>query len=82
MLQPANGARAAYLGTIIESTPEAPIAECLQASDALTTASIQAVLPGAYICVLTNQGRLSLLRIDSVEGYGPNSLRVTFATWE
>jgi len=42
---------------------------------------IQRVPAGTYLCVRTNDGRLSRVRVDQTVGPSPGVLRITFLTW-
>ncbi len=42
---------------------------------------IQRVPAGTYLCVRTNDGRLSRVRVDQTVGPSPGVLRITYLTW-
>lgn len=74
-LAPVNGAKAEYRGG---SPPGRD--GCATASYSTGEVLIKVPSPGFYVCVLTNEGRYSELRVYSGEDAG--SVRVTFTTWE
>ena len=82
VLRPVNGASAVPMGTPGTQTPVPLLEDCAQAEGRLSTADVPAGSTGAFLCVLTNEGRSSLVRIDWVDELGPYSLRIRFVTWE
>lgn len=77
LLQPVNGATAAAVG---ETEPG--LEGCRLVLDALSAGNIPETRVSLYLCVLTNDGRLSQLRVDEIGHLGPGSLQVSFVTWE
>ena len=74
-LAPVNGARAEYMG----GNPPGRDG-CANASFSADEVAIKVPSPGFYVCVLTNAGRYSELRVYTDGAAG--SLRVSFTTWE
>jgi hypothetical protein len=82
-LTPVNGASGTWRNLTGPGTPSPSLEDCARAVE-FTTADLPIGL-GDYVCVRTNEGRLSLLSVDSVDvdtitplfGIG-----IQFVTWE
>ena len=54
------------------------------AAEAFSTASValNTLPPGSYVCVATNQGRVSQFRIVGLSPGIPKTLTIAYTTWE
>lgn len=74
-LDPVNGAKSEYKG----GNPPGKEG-CVRASYSTDTLFLKPQSPGLYVCVLTNEGRYSEVRVYTDED--GESVRLTFITWE
>jgi hypothetical protein len=82
-LMPVNGSSAAWRNLTGPGTPSPSFEDCARAVE-FTAADLPIGL-GDYACVRTNEGRLSLLSIDSVDVDTTTPLfgiGIQFVTWE
>ena len=42
----------------------------------------EAVAVGTYVCVKTNQGRISEFRMNHISGGSPKKLKIGYTTWQ
>ena len=77
VIQPLNGTIAGSVGTQALS-----IDDCQSRIESLSAGNIPEVTPGNHLCVLTNQGRLALVKITKVTNPEPGvtSVQVGFMT--
>lgn len=74
---PRNNAKIAKVGTRSVGRDG-----CAKAKLGSTRISVSTLPAGTYLCVLTNQGRYSELKVLSNVGPSPGTLRVSYITWE
>lgn len=55
---------------------------CAAASLSNNPIPIEALTPGTYVCVQTNQGRYSQFRVNAPVGASPGTLEMGYTTWE
>lgn len=55
---------------------------CRSARMAPDRISLRDVPVGTYVCVKTNEGRISEFRVNSVSGGSPKTLTIGYTTWE
>jgi hypothetical protein len=79
-LQPVNGASNAYMGSPGPQTPPPALQDCAQLAEFFTGSF--PIGTGVHICVLTNEGRLSLVWVESGENSPPYRVDIQFVTWK
>jgi hypothetical protein len=84
ILLPLGGSAATFMGVPAQGTPAPSFTDCDRARDLFlpTLLPLWGPVTGGYVCVLTGEGRLSLVQIDAVPDYGPYSVSISFVTWE
>lgn len=76
-LQPVNGAMAYHVGK------ESPGFDgCQGLINRFSPKGVLVLIPGDYICILTNEARLAQVQIDKLNHLGAGSIRLRFVTWE
>jgi hypothetical protein len=56
-------------------------AGCSAASYSTTRAPLSAVPVGSYVCVRTNEGRISQFRVNAISAGSPKTLSLGYTTW-
>jgi hypothetical protein len=75
-ITPWNGTQIALVGT------HAPgLSGCQSASYSSNKIAIAELPVGTYVCVQTNEGRYSQVRIDAPVGPSPGTLSISYTTW-
>lgn len=74
-LEPMNGAKIAKV-----SLPGSK--SCLDATFSSSRIEIDDLTEGSYVCVITDEGRLSQLRVNMAAGPSPGVLGIGYITWE
>jgi hypothetical protein len=74
---PRNGARIAIAGTSSVGRDG-----CRQLSLSAQRINIRDLPPGTYVCVRTNEGRISQFRVNARVGRSPGELRIGYTTWK
>jgi hypothetical protein len=84
ILLPVSGATAGDLVVPRSGSPAPTYGDCEQSMGTLVPDHIQLWGPvaGGYVCVLTGEGRLSLVRIDAAPDGAPYSVTISYVTWE
>ena len=84
VLLPVDGSIATFMGVPAHGTPAPSFADCDRARNLFlpTLLPLWGPVTGGYACVLTGEGRLSLVQIDAVPDYGPYAVSISFVTWE
>ena len=78
---PVNGASAASMGVPGPENPTPWLEDCAQADWRFT--DTYPIGPGDYVCVLTDEGRLSLVWVESADDdSNPYRVGIRFVTWE
>lgn len=75
-LVPSNGAKVGLMG---RTEPSSNM--CQQSASSFASTSIDVVVSGTYICVVTNQERLARVLIEDTN-LPDGSIRLSFITWE
>jgi hypothetical protein len=73
---PWNGTQIALVGTVAPG-----LSGCQSASYSSNKIAIADLPVGAYICVQTNEGRYSQVRIEAPVGPSPGTLSISYITW-
>ncbi len=55
---------------------------CAAAAYSTTRVALSAVPVGSYVCVRTNQGRISQFRMNAISSGSPKTLSLGYTTWE
>lgn len=76
-LVPRNGAR---IGVGNRSNRGA--AGCAAARFTTDRVSLRDIPVGSYVCVKTNEGRISQFRVNGISGGSPKTLSIGFTTWQ
>ncbi len=76
-ITPRNGAKLAVLE---ESMPD--LESCKAAFFTGDRISVRDVSVGTWLCIKTNQGRYSRIRINAPVGPSPGTLNISYTTWE
>lgn len=76
-LVPRNGAR---IGVGNRSNRGA--AGCAAARFTTDRVSLRDIPVGSYVCVRTNEGRISQFRVNAISGGSPKTLSIGFTTWQ
>jgi hypothetical protein len=75
-MTPWNGTQIALLGT-----HEPGLSGCQAANYSSNKIAIADLPAGTYVCVQTNEGRYSQVRIDAPVGPSPGTLSISYTTW-
>jgi hypothetical protein len=73
---PWNGTQIALVGTVAPG-----LSGCQSASYSSNKIAIADLPVGTYVCVQTNEGRYSQVRIEAPVGPSPGTLSISFITW-
>jgi len=76
-LAPRNGAR---LG--VGDRTNRGYAGCSSARFTRDRVSLRDIPVGSYVCVRTNEGRISQFRVNAVSGGSPKRLKIGYTTWQ
>ena len=55
---------------------------CASASYSTTRVALSAVPVGSYVCVRTNEGRISQFRVNAISAGSPKTLTLGYTTWQ
>jgi hypothetical protein len=75
-LTPWNGTLLALVGTVAPGS-----SGCQSASYSSNKIAIADLPEGTYVCVQTNEGRYSQVRIEAPVGPSPGTLSISYTTW-
>lgn len=76
-LTPRGGARMA-----VGDRSNRGYAGCSSASYSTARVALSAVPVGSYVCVRTNEGRISQFRVNAISAGSPKTLTLGYTTWE
>lgn len=76
-ISPRNGAR---LG--VGDRSNRGYAGCSSARFTRNRVSLRDIPVGSYVCVRTNEGRISQFRVNDISGGSPKTLKIGYTTWQ
>lgn len=76
-IEPRNGAEMA-----VGDRSNRNYAGCASASFSADRAALGALPVGSYVCVRTNEGRISQFRVNAISPESPRTLSLGYTTWE
>jgi hypothetical protein len=76
-LTPRGGAQIA-----VDDGSNRGLAGCSTASFSATRVALSSVPVGSYVCVRTNEGRISQFRVNAISSGSPKTLTIGYTTWQ